>query len=67
MKDKKNRPQAELYNSKDFKILPLKKLDKEEVGEVDFDILPNVPFLAYVIGAVKSGKSLFMANLFFIQ
>ena len=65
MKDKKNRPQAELYNSKDFKILSLKKLDKEEVGEVDFDILPNVPFLAYVIGAVKSGKSLFMANLFF--
>ena len=53
------------YNSKAFKILPLKKLDKEEVGEVDFDILPNVPFLAYVIGAVKSGKSLFMANLFF--
>ena len=53
------------YNSKAFKILPLKKLDKEEVGEVDFDILPNVPFLAYVIGSVKSGKSLFMANLFF--
>ena len=47
------------------KILPLKSLDKNEVGEVDFDILPNVPFLAYVIGAVKSGKSLFMANLFF--
>ena len=23
------------YNSKAFKILPLKKLDKEEVGEVD--------------------------------
>ena len=55
----------EKYNSKSFKILPLKKLDKEEVGEVDFDILPNVPFLAYVIGSVKSGKSLFMANLFF--
>ena len=53
------------YNSKAFKILPLKNLDKEEVGEVDFDILPNVPFLAYVIGSVKSGKSLFMANLFF--
>mgnify|MGYP003659978956 CR=1 FL=1 len=53
------------YNSNDFKILPLKKLDKEEVGEVDFDILPNIPFLAYCIGAVKSGKSLFMANLFF--
>ncbi len=53
------------YNPKNFKILPLKSLDKNEVGEVDFDILPNVPFLAYVIGAVKSGKSLFMANLFF--
>ena len=66
MKNKRSsKPQAEEYNSKSFKILPLKKLDKEEVGEVDFDILPNVPFLAYVIGAVKSGKSLFMANLFF--
>ena len=53
------------YNPKNFQILPLKDLDKDEVGEVDFDILPNVPFLAYVIGAVKSGKSLFMANLFF--
>ncbi len=48
-----------------YKILPLKNLKKEEVGEEDFDILPNVPFLAYCIGAVKSGKSLFMANLFF--
>ena len=66
MKDKGTSKLAEKqYNSKAFKILPLKKLDKEEVGEVDFDILPNVPFLAYVIGAVKSGKSLFMANLFF--
>tara|TARA_R110000787_G_scaffold49057_2_gene117751 strand:+ start:721 stop:1560 length:840 start_codon:yes stop_codon:yes gene_type:complete len=66
MKDKGTSKIAEKqYNSKAFKILPLKKLDKEEVGEVDFDILPNVPFLAYVIGAVKSGKSLFMANLFF--
>tara|TARA_R110002167_G_scaffold118490_1_gene295124 strand:- start:15164 stop:16000 length:837 start_codon:yes stop_codon:yes gene_type:complete len=55
----------EEYNPKNFKILPLKNLDKNEVGEVDFDVLPNVPFLAYVIGAVKSGKSLFMANLFF--
>tara|TARA_R110002050_G_scaffold247726_1_gene385494 strand:- start:47 stop:886 length:840 start_codon:yes stop_codon:yes gene_type:complete len=55
----------EEYNPKNFKILPLKSLDKNEVGEVDFDVLPNVPFLAYVIGAVKSGKSLFMANLFF--
>ena len=53
------------YDPKNFQILPLKNLDKEEVGEVDFDILPNAPFLAYVIGAVKSGKSLFMANLFF--
>tara|TARA_R110002074_G_scaffold172154_2_gene334705 strand:- start:72 stop:896 length:825 start_codon:yes stop_codon:yes gene_type:complete len=53
------------YNPKNYQILPLKKLDKEEVGEVDFDILPNHPFLMYVIGAVKSGKSLFMANLFF--
>jgi len=53
------------YDPKNFQILPLKKLDKEEVGEVDFEILPNAPFLAYVIGAVKSGKSLFMANLFF--
>tara|TARA_B110000046_G_C12894525_1_gene355833 strand:- start:10 stop:903 length:894 start_codon:yes stop_codon:yes gene_type:complete len=48
-----------------YKILPLKNLKKEEVGEEDFDILPNIPFLAYCIGAVKSGKSLFMANLFF--
>jgi len=64
MKDKQSNQIAK-YNSKAFKILPLKKLDKEEVGEVDFDILPNVPFLAYVIGSVKSGKSLFMANLFF--
>ena len=64
MKDTTSRDERE-YNSKAFKILPLKKLDKEEVGEVDFDILPNVPFLAYVIGSVKSGKSLFMANLFF--
>ncbi len=63
MKDKRSNEGE--YNSKAFKILPLKKLDKEEVGEVDFDILPNVPFLAYVIGSVKSGKSLFMANLFF--
>jgi len=63
MKDKRSNEGD--YNSKAFKILPLKKLDKEEVGEVDFDILPNVPFLAYVIGSVKSGKSLFMANLFF--
>ena len=55
----------EEYNPKNFKIMPLKSLDKNEVGEVDFDVLPNVPFLAYVIGAVKSGKSLFMANLFF--
>ena len=53
------------YDPKNYQILPLKKLDKDEVGEVDFDILPNHPFLAYVIGAVKSGKSLFMANLFF--
>jgi|TARA_R110000787_G_scaffold2453_6_gene9768 hypothetical protein len=53
------------YNPENFKILPLKDLDKDEVGEKDFDIVPNVPFLAYVIGAVKSGKSLFMANLFF--
>ncbi len=64
MKDTQSNQIAK-YNSKAFKILPLKKLDKEEVGEVDFDILPNVPFLAYVIGSVKSGKSLFMANLFF--
>ena len=64
MKDKEL-AHSQAYNSKAFKILPLKKLDKEEVGEVDFDILPNVPFLAYVIGSVKSGKSLFMANLFF--
>jgi len=48
-----------------YEILPLKNLNKEEVGEVDYDILPNIPFLIYVIGAVKSGKSLFMANLFF--
>ena len=61
---KKNQAKTE-YDPKNFQILPLKKLDKEEVGEVDFDILPNAPFLAYVIGAVKSGKSLFMANLFF--
>ena len=53
------------YDPKNYQILPLKKLDKNEVGEVDFDILPNHPFLMYVIGAVKSGKSLFMANLFF--
>ena len=62
----KKQPNSEMkYDPKNFQILPLKKLDKEEVGEVDFDILPNAPFLAYVIGAVKSGKSLFMANLFF--
>lgn len=62
----KKKPNSEMkYDPKNFQILPLKKLDKEEVGEVDFDILPNAPFLAYVIGAVKSGKSLFMANLFF--
>jgi len=48
-----------------YKILPLKNLKKEDVGEEDFDVLPNIPFLAYCIGAVKSGKSLFMANLFF--
>ena len=48
-----------------YKILPLKSLDKNEVGEVDFEILPNIPFLNYCIGAVKSGKSLFMANMFF--
>lgn len=59
---KKLEPQATQNN---YKILPLKNLKKEEVGEEDFDILPNVPFLAYCIGAVKSGKSLFMANLFF--
>ena len=53
------------YKPENFKILPLKDLDKDEVGEKDFEIVPNVPFLAYVIGAVKSGKSLFMANLFF--
>lgn len=53
------------YDPKNYQILPLKTLDKEEVGEVDFDVLPNHPFLMYVIGAVKSGKSLFMANLFF--
>ncbi len=62
---KKNKSKQTEYDPKNFQILPLKKLDKEEVGEVDFDILPNAPFLAYVIGAVKSGKSLFMANLFF--
>ena len=61
----KNKSKQTEYDPKNFQILPLKKLDKEEVGEVDFDILPNAPFLAYVIGAVKSGKSLFMANLFF--
>ena len=64
MKNKAKQQKTE-YDPKNFQILPLKKLDKEEVGEVDFDILPNAPFLAYVIGAVKSGKSLFMANLFF--
>ena len=57
--------QKNKYDPKNYQILPLKKLDKDEVGEVDFDVLPNHPFLAYVIGAVKSGKSLFMANLFF--
>ena len=62
---KKNKDSQNNYDPKNYQILPLKKLDKNEVGEVDFDILPNHPFLAYVIGAVKSGKSLFMANLFF--
>jgi len=60
-KDKKQ-PQVSQNN---YTILPLKNLKKEEVGEEDFDILPNIPFLSYCIGAVKSGKSLFMANLFF--
>ena len=64
-KTQKNDQAKQQYDPKNFQILPLKKLDKEEVGEVDFEILPNAPFLAYVIGAVKSGKSLFMANLFF--
>tara|TARA_R110000824_G_scaffold570_4_gene3699 strand:+ start:1528 stop:2385 length:858 start_codon:yes stop_codon:yes gene_type:complete len=62
--DKKKEKEEEL-NTSNYKILPLKSLDKNEVGEVDFDILPNIPFLSYCIGAVKSGKSLFMANLFF--
>jgi len=65
MSQKKLDSQKNKYDPKNYEILPLKKLDKDEVGEVDFDILPNHPFLAYVIGAVKSGKSLFMANLFF--
>tara|TARA_R110002167_G_scaffold16422_3_gene64226 strand:- start:4669 stop:5556 length:888 start_codon:yes stop_codon:yes gene_type:complete len=57
--------QPQPHTASNYKILPLKNLKKEEVGEEDFDILPNIPFLAYCIGAVKSGKSLFMANLFF--
>ena len=63
IEEKKNKEPVEGVNN--YKILPLKNLKKEEVGEEDFDILPNIPFLAYCIGAVKSGKSLFMANLFF--
>ena len=65
MSQKKAKDSTNNYDPKNYQILPLKKLDKNEVGEVDFDILPNHPFLMYVIGAVKSGKSLFMANLFF--
>ena len=65
MNHKKAKDSQNNYDPKNYQILPLKTLDKEEVGEVDFDVLPNHPFLMYVIGAVKSGKSLFMANLFF--
>ena len=65
IEEKKKNEAQEKQAINNYKILPLKNLKKEEVGEEDFDILPNIPFLAYCIGAVKSGKSLFMANLFF--